>query len=319
MRATAHEQLPLFTRSRTILRVHRLGLTCPVVVALGACAHPITPSPTLMVGQVLEPCAALAQSPDEDRDGISDLCETTLARAFAPELLIDPKDCSSTSDTTRLAGGYFYIVHPVDAARAIVRIAYLPAYYADCGWRGAQRVLRLGRSNPHAGDSELIVVEVRRDDAARWQTVGVFLSAHCFGRSDGRCRWYRGAELNGFRWVDGHTGGAPQIWVARDKHANYPSRALCESGHWRQERCARQPARYRFPVELPEQNVGSRDRPGFDADGCVRAEQLPLRMTGAMPGTRECLWSLDMPFRGWQRGPRSATPYGAVLRRLAGL
>ena len=276
------------------------------------------PSPTAGKGHTVEECAANAGLPDHDGDGLSDLCEAALARSFAPELLADPEDCALPRDGTRpLAGGYFYAVSPLGRSGEVVRIAFMPAYYRDCGWRGMQRLLRVGRGNAHAGDSELIVLEVRRDDAAQWRTVAVFLSAHCFGRSDGRCRWFRGRDLDDeFTWVAGR-GGAPQVWVARDKHANYPSR--CESGHWHQERCARSPARYRFPIERPEQNIGSRALPQFGREACVRAEQLPLRLPGSVAGTTECLWSREGPFRGWQHGPGAATPYGLVLQRLAGL
>jgi len=209
------------------------------------------------------------------------------------------------------------VVQPLSAAGDSVRLAFLRAYFRDCGWHGVQRLLRLGRSNAHAGDSELILLDVARDSSG-WRTVGVFLSAHCLGGSDGRCRWFRGAELDEFTWA-GRRLGAPRVWVARHKHANYPSRALCESGHWRQESCGSQAMPYRFPVVHPDQNIGRRGQSRFGADGCVRAEELPLPTTGAAPTTRECLWSNDAPFRGWQKASGSATAYGLLLQRIAGL
>src|SRR6185503_11588916 len=115
-----------------------------------------------------------------------------------PELLVDSGDCLWSAADQRLAGGYFYVVQPLTASSDSIRLAYLPAYFRDCGWHGTQRLIRLGRSNGHAGDSELILLDVARDTAGAWRTVGVFLSAHCFGGSDGRCRWFRGAELGDF-------------------------------------------------------------------------------------------------------------------------
>lgn len=289
-------------------------------------------------GAYVPECDARRQS-DVDADGLSDACEIALARAFAPELLADPSDCSwiEANGSRRLGGGYFYVVAPLGAMLREVRIAYMPAYFKDCGWTGIQRVLRLGRSDAHAGDSELIVLDVARDSAEKWRSTGVFLSAHCSGLSDGRCRWYRRDELAAFNWVNAHEGGAPQVWVSRAKHANYPSRAACESGHWLQDSCASTPAAYRFPLVSPSQNIGSRSSPGFSG-GCVLAEQLPLggagveirgpvrggahraavRVTDQLPV--ECLFDRERRFTGWQDGPiGSASPYGRILERFAGL
>ena len=256
--------------------------------------------------------------PDSDGDGLSDSCEAFLAAQFAPELRVDTTDCSWNGGARVLAGGYFHVVHPLNSAGDSIRLIYLPAYFRDCGWRGFQKALRFGRSNAHAGDSELIVVDVRREQADRWLTTAVFLSAHCYGRSDGRCRWFRGDELAEFEWVV--PSGAPRVWVARDKHANYPSRRACESGHWAQESCSEASVSYRFPTALADQNLGSRMRPRFGPRGCVRSEELPFAVPGAQSGTSECFWSTDDPFRGWQgNSGGSATPYGLLLQRIAGL
>jgi hypothetical protein len=255
--------------------------------------------------------------PDVDGDGLSDQCELFLATRFAPELRADTADCSWIGSTRMLAGGYFHVVHPLNASGDSVRVAYLPAYFNDCGWRGFQRAIRLGRGNAHAGDSEIIVVDVRRV-ADSWETTGVFLSAHCFGRSDGRCRWFRDRELEQFEWTPGPRG-APRVWIARDKHASYPSRGACESGHWSQEHCGKTGALFRYPV-APDQNLGTRARSRFGPQGCVRSEQLRFPPANTQPDTTECFWSTETPFRGWLRSrPGSSTPYGLILRRIAGL
>ena len=264
-------------------------------------------------------CDAVVAGDDSDADGLPDACELALARGWAPRLLADPADCAWTGDRgeRRLTGAYLFAVEPLSTSRGAVRIAYLPAYFRDCGWRGIQRVLRLGRTNAHAGDSELIVVDVARNPDASWRPSAVFVSAHCGGRSGGRCRWFRGSELAEFRWTGRATQLGPEIWVARDKHANYPSRKACESGHWRQERCASRAVGYRFPIRSHGQNIGSRRVPAFGGTGCIDGGTLPLPATGALPGSTECFWKRQWPFAGWQgAGKGSADAYSAVLERF---
>jgi hypothetical protein len=264
---------------------------------------------------------------DHDVDGVDDECELALATAFAPELVVDPRDCSwdVSIESTRLGGGYLFAAESAPEGRAI-RIAYMPAYYRDCGWEGVRCVGRGPECAAHTGDSELIVVQVRYHPSARWAADAVFLSAHCFGRSDGRCRWYRGDELRHFAWVGGVLRSGPRIWVARGKHANYPSRRECDTGHWYYDSCDRNSVAYRFPIVSSAQNVGSRHQPLPPGDasnpaGCFTAERVPLRSTGIDAGTRECFWDPAAAFRGWQRRPtgHAPTPYALVLRRATRL
>jgi hypothetical protein len=265
-------------------------------------------------GRVLDPDSA-----DADADGLSDACEFAIARAFAPELVVDRRDCLWTDapPAARLGGGYLFAARPVPGG---VRVAYLPAYLRDCGWGGPVCRLRRAGCGAHDGDSELIVVDVARDTAASapWRTTGVFLSAHCFGRSGGRCRWFRGRALDAFAWADGRPYGAPRVWVARGKHAHYPTRRACDRGHWSYDSCDRNTVRVRFPLLAAAQNVGSRARPAAPG-GCVPAARLALG-AGTRPGARECVWDASAPFRGWQgaaSGP-PPTPYAVVLARAAG-
>lgn len=267
---------------------------------------------------------AASASGDADADGLSDDCEQALAAAFAPELVADAADCLWDADArggARLRGGYLYAVAPMQGGR--VRIAYLPAYFRDCGWSGGARLLRLGRRRAHGGDSEMIAVDAEQVAGSGWEAVGVFTSAHCGGRAGAGCRWWRGQELGALDWAGRPGRGAPRVWVARDKHAHYPTRTTCERGHHRQERCAAGATarRFRFPVVSAEQNIGSRERPAMPGAGCVPAAALPLGARGAAPDAVECLWSDSAPFRGWQAGStgRAPTSYGAVLRRYAGL
>jgi hypothetical protein len=268
----------------------------------------------------------LAAEHDRDADAVDDECELALARALAPELVVDPRDCSwdAAARPPRLAGGYLFAAQTAPDGQAI-RIAYLPAYYRDCGWQGLPCLTRGRHCGGHDGDSEIVVVETAYDSvAARWMTRAIFLSAHCFGRSDGRCRWYTGADLRYFAWVRGIRRGAPRVWVARGKHAKYPSPRECDSGHWYYDSCDGNAVAYRFPVLSSAQNIGSRRRP-LPRDvsgpaGCVATEQLLLRSSRVASGARECFWDPPTPFRGWQHQASGEAPtaYSRVLRFAAG-
>ncbi len=261
--------------------------------------------------------ACLAARDDADRDGLDDGCELALAAAFAPELVVDRRDCLWTpAEPGRLAGGYLFVAQPSGPG---VRVAYMPAYFRDCGWSGPVCLLRGRGCSAHAGDSEVVALDLAHDSATgRWRTTGVFLSAHCHGRSAGRCRWYRGAELRAFAWVDGEAAGAPRVWVARGKHGHYPTRASCDAGHWSYDTCDRNDAAARFPVRSARQNVGSRAHPSPDAEGCIATDALPLSAAGADTAATECIWDPTRPFRGWQADRIGAAPtsYARYLRDL---
>lgn len=290
--------------------------------ALAACAHPpyAPVSAGLPTPWPATRCAEITT--DADADGLDDACELALASAFAPELIVDARDClwRENPAPARLDGGYLFAAQPT-LGEGAVRIAYLPAYYRDCGWTGIACTFRGPGCSAHAGDSELIVVDVVPDAAVGvWRTVGVFLSAHCFGRSDGRCRWFRGDELSAFAWAGDIAGGAPRVWVARGKHANYPSRGACDSGHWYQDTCDENRMVVRFPVQSTDQNLGSRLSSRFGRRGCVAGASLPLGTDGTQPDARECFWDAAAPFRGWQNDGTGAppTPYGHSLAAFAG-
>ena len=194
-------------------------------------------------------CAA-ADSVDQDRDGLADACELGLARRFAPVLVASSGGCNWSAENARPGGAYFFAVQPVDT---VIRIAYLPAYFRDCGWTGSKCWFPWVDCSPHNGDSEFIVVETRRDSVtSSWQVTGVFLSAHCFGRSSGSCRWYRSTELAAFEW----SNASPVIWVAEGRNANYPSQRRCNEGHHSIDTCDRNEFRYSFPLD-PARNLGT--------------------------------------------------------------
>ena len=267
-------------------------LGCPE----GLASQPATPTP--------ETCRSGA---DEDGDLLSDTCETALAMAFAPELVVSERSCNWTD--TGLGGGYFFGVEWTPDGEG-ARIAYLPAYFTDCGWRGAKCWIRLaGGCRGHAGDSELVAVEIVWNESL-WRVVGVFLSAHCF--DDGGCRWYRGDALSGFSWTGETARSGPVVWVAEGKNANYPSAAACDRGHHFYDTCDANRFSYRFPVRAGG-NIGSRAGP-IGRDGCVGR---PGSEEGAGDhGPEECFWSA-VAFRGWNREVTDGvTPYERYLARV---
>lgn len=256
----------------------------------------------------------LTATSDVDADGVNDACELALATAFAPVLVVNPSGCNwdAAASPPRLGGAYFFAVQRRGEA---LRIGYLPAYFRDCGWRGAKCLLPLVDCDAHEGDSELIVIDVVAD-GNRWRTARVFLSAHCFARTEGDCRWYEGEALAQFTWHNDAIGGAPVVWVAEGRQANYPSRSACDRGHHRIDTCDRNTHAYRFPIRSSAQNAGSRARPLSD-DGCITGAELPLPSTRALDAAVECIW-VSRPFAGWQEAQEGTTEYAHYLATIAG-
>lgn len=290
-----------------------LAASRAVSVALGTIQLALLISTsTVVVAQAPEvdvPACVGSAAADRDRDGLSDSCEVALAHAFAPVLTVRSGGCNWDYETGSLGGGYFYAVQPLDS---VIRVAYLPAYFRDCGWSGVKCWLPWVDCSPHAGDSEMIAVELQvAGNPARFRATGVFLSAHCFGRSGGSCRWYRGAELQELDWV----GAAPMVWVAEGRNANYASWRTCDGGHHSLDTCDDHDVRYYFPIE-PHRNIGSRIAPQM-SDGCVRGSDLADAALDA--AAVECFWRADMPFRGWQVGESGVTPYERYLREIVGI
>ncbi|HEX2168463.1 MAG TPA: hypothetical protein VHG09_14610 [Longimicrobiales bacterium] len=265
------------------------------------------------MGIAAAPGQCLDTEPDADEDGLTDECEIALSSAFAPMLMVHSTRCTlpAAGADDRIAGGYFHAAQPV---RGIVRLVYIPAYYRDCGWSGLKCLLV--DCSGHAGDSEIIAIDVRRMESGGWATEGVFLSAHCFGDE---CRWYREEDLEQFDWVNDIERGAPIVWVSDARNANYPSYDACERGHWRIDSCDRPSAPYRFPT-TPERNIGSRAVPLVNGDhppGCVGGTFVePRDMMIVAPDAVECFWDSSAPFGGWQGAAEGATAYGEYLDYL---
>lgn len=266
-----------------------------------------------------EACAGSAGAArDEDADGLADLCELALAERFAPELVADPRDCIWTAGPRSgyLRGGYLFAAHPVEPE--MIRLVYLTGYSRDCGWWGLRCMLASDGCSAHTGDSELVAVDVRHGPAAGgWVAEGVFLTAHCLGASAGSCRWFRGKALADLTWPEGREQG-PRIWVARGKHAHYPTREACDRGRWLFDSCDGNSVAYRFPVLSLRQNIGSRGSPRPGMGGCLGGDQILPLPAVAGAAVRECVWDEERRFNGWEAEAlgKPPTPYGRLLRVL---
>ncbi len=78
--------------------------------------------------------------PDSDSDHLTDTCEQSLLQRFAPVFVASPSACNWDTEAARLEGGYLVGAEPIPGG---VRLAYLPAYFEDCGWSGPKCLLRL--------------------------------------------------------------------------------------------------------------------------------------------------------------------------------
>lgn len=242
-----------------------------------------------------------------EEGGLSLRCQLEFASRFAPVLVVRAGGCNWEARKEQLGGGYFFAVQRVDS---VVRVAYLPAYFEDCGWYGIKCWIPGVDCTPHRGDSEFIVVELQEAPARAWRVTGVFLSAHCFGRSVSDCRWYRGKGLERFQWQD----TSPIVWVSDGRNANYPSRRACDMGHHSLDTCDRNNVQYRYPV-AENRNIGSRSRPARQG-GCVSGSEVGSPV--AEPEALECFWDANAKFRGWKTGVAGVTGYFRYLVEIAG-
>ncbi len=264
---------------------------------------------------------------DPDGDTMDNRCEDALAAAFAPGLRA-AGDCNYDPGVGRQGGEYYYGVQPYwyrssESAplEPRARLAYLPAYYWDCGspTEGGQPF-----GDGHDGDSEFFIVDVQFNDTTRhWVTQRIFLSAHCGTVTGQHCMWYPDptsttvtptGTAQPFSWIDGTVRGPPIIWVAEGKHSNYSTREDCDSGGAAgSDTCHQNDRFYRFPVRFTLQNIWSRAIP---QQACVGASLWGS--TRVASGTTECFWT-RRTFYGWQGLYLvGSTAYSDILAQYAG-
>jgi hypothetical protein len=234
---------------------------------------------------------------DADADWLDDTCEYELAKAFAPTLYMASLDGCDGGEPY-WAAKYFPNAEPGNWDE-LVRIAYMPAYYSDCGFHG------------HGGDSEFIMLGVKFNRLSRhWELVEAFLSSH------------EGTFVDAIEWhSDWHTGndlhypatspraGFPEVWIAKAKHANYRTKGLCDDGGLTFDTCADNIARGRIRV-YGSRNVGSPLLDRFPVPYGARStnpHNAPLDEVAEFFYTRA-------NFMGWQHGVAGVTPYSDFLR-----
>src|SRR5438093_10358607 len=118
---------------------------------------------------------------DPDGDTMDNRCEDALAAAFAPGLDV-ARDCNYDEGVGRQGGEYYYGVRGYqDGSNTVVRIAYLPAYYWDCGspspgpWP-LPDICPGCFADGHDGDSEFFIIDVQFNDTTRrWVARQIFL------------------------------------------------------------------------------------------------------------------------------------------------
>ncbi len=225
---------------------------------------------------------------DRDKDWLDDNCEYQLAFAFRPYLYIHPFDACPDGEpywAVKLFDDQYW------GGGDMIRIAYMPAYYSDCGAFG------------HAGDSEFIRFTIDWDHRTRhWVLVHTFLSAH-----DGKLT--EASSYNGWEemfYPDGsQTRRAPKVYVARDKHANYRSHAACDWAAFTYDECAG--VYYGRMAILTHRNAGSRHVDFFP--GGARGE-------GQFRTSFVEYFYTKRDFRGWNMVSQGVKPYHDWLNSL---
>lgn len=231
--------------------------------------------------------------PDIDHDFLSDTCEFQLATGFAPVMMMDQfEPCGG--------GEPYWMARRVDNLLPynwgdIVKIAYLAAYYDDCG-----------PVDGHAGDSEFIQLTVQYNATTQhWYIVDSYLSAHTCSGTFTECNFdvlgVSATTGTRFEW-QGKVGGPPRVYQSWAKHANYRTVTECAAGGgFGSDTCPYPIPVGRFRV-WESHNIGSWHHPIID---CA-ASSDPARS-----GT-ECFWS-GTKFKGWHKIAPGASPYSTPL------
>jgi hypothetical protein len=160
---------------------------------------------------------------DIDQDLLADDCELWLAIKFRPKMIYDRAD-----DVRRES---YWAAKPVKTG--FVRVFYALGYYFDLGTVPlAQCKLStvgelIAECSGHHGDSEHIILDLRYNTTTKhWYLAGGKLSRH----EDYITLTAGSAGYTTMVSYPDKVGGYPQIFVARQKHANYPSRQSCNDG-----------------------------------------------------------------------------------------
>jgi hypothetical protein len=271
-------------------------------------------SPGIFLGSAVTPdlCLTPGIQTDVDLDGLSDFCEKQIAAAFAPWMRYRMGDdvgyegywaarARSDSDVSVLyAFGYYIDLGVVETEMTACRASTLGEILAEC--------------DGHHGDAEAVVLDVRYNTTtSHWVLVQADYSTHTdYLHMDTGPKGYA-LRLQ----YKTQPGGAPIVWVATYKHANYPTQQTCDAGGG-----APWPLVELFPFDTCEgadqwfradaqgtRNLGSN---GVRLIDCVYSMN-PFYQDPAHPP--ECFWSWSR-FYGWDidHSTYAEPGYGSRLR-----
>lgn len=239
---------------------------------------------------------------DIDQDGLRDECEYRLAKAFAPLLSVNPSD-GCIEGEPYWAAKFINNLEPYHTGH-MVKLAYLPAYYADCGLGG------------HNADSEFIQLTVVFNTVTQhWILVNSWLSAHSCNDLSQACL---GSTLSApfsshtewgplFEWPSGRAESFPRVYLSKGKHANYRSASACNTGGaFGFDTCVGNVDVGRLLV-WQDRNVGSAR---FPIRNCVSSISGSTSRTGT-----ECFWT-GSAFAAWHPTDEGVSPYAGILTSL---
>lgn len=294
--------------------------------------HPMAPG--YWMGTTVTPQACISPTgagiSDADLDGTHDYCENLLAERFRPALSFSAYDCDTGQEP-------YWAAKAFPAQGNVVRVAYLFAYYRDCGIQDPQplgcSVQVLGGTlltfngllpsysigplpvspeplcDGHQGDSEFLILDLAYDPYTyHWYVKRGFFSAH-WGTGGDHSRL---VGTGGIEYPEKY-GGYPKVWAAEGKHANYPSRSACSNDGGIYDTCHSNPDAATRIRHSKYYNVGSA-RANFISQGtCVTGGRL-VAYYPWLYGT-ECFWIPGNTFAGWSPYPLTtdATPYYTIL------
>jgi hypothetical protein len=278
----------------------------------GYTGDPAPSAPGIFIGQSFTAASCISPSGaginDADYDGLDDYCEHIIALQFRPAMSFSSLDCNT--------GGERYWAAKVFPAQGnLVRIAYLPSYYQDCGTPTETGCDMIGECGSHVGDSEFIILDLRFNTTTlHWYLVRAFLSAHSHfpvsaAYIDQSMNLPGNFAASAFTYP-ARQQGFPRVWVAQGKHANYPSRTACNDGGWGgYDTCDSNPDSW---VQLDHSrwhNVGSIQANMINTGTCVTGGKL----VATYPENYgiECYWVANDDFQGWYTSTamEPATPY----------
>ncbi len=224
---------------------------------------------------------------DSDNDWLDDECEYQLAKAFAPVFAMSPSDGCPGGEPYWAAK---YFPNGFAGWGDFVRIAYMPAYYRDCG------------KLPHAGDSEFLMVGVHFNPTTRhWEVRDAYMSAHAGTPNDAsdyiRDRTLLDYPVRSLAYL--------RVWIARNKHGNYRTRNDCNNRALIDDNCSDNQNKGRLRIHK-SRNAGSRFVDKFPNGVISENPQWSLS------GKKEYFYT-PVRFGGWQPAATGASPYRDFL------